>query len=288
MKIKKTTTPNLFKIIISLTNFCNYSCNYCVVNAPNTGKIINSKKLLLFVNYINKYLSNHTQICYTLSGGEPLLHPNISEIVSILQSTNNLTEIRILTNGSLPFEKIFNNIKNINVGITLHYKEMNKTNNFDKNFKNLLKNIEYLYTHNNTASLRFMLEKELSNDTIKNCLSQFISIIKEFNMPIEYSLAHIFPTDNYIIPNFDYTILENIYNKYGANNITYPFRVIKIDIDYNFSYACELVKNFIKFHNISILYKENFIYISTNINKTIVCTFKECDCGFCMDILSKK
>lgn len=73
----------------AITNNCNYKCDYCGVWRDE--KIYPFENILEYINFIGEI--NHVDT--VLFGGEPLVHPNILQIVGELQ-----TDIRICTNLS--------------------------------------------------------------------------------------------------------------------------------------------------------------------------------------------
>lgn len=88
-------SDNAYLSIIA-TNNCQCKCAYCInsetdhrLNLPVDKAITNIKKL------INKYSVKEAIIL----GGEPLLHPNIIELVKRLRNETGLQMIRLTTNG---------------------------------------------------------------------------------------------------------------------------------------------------------------------------------------------
>lgn len=111
------------KIYVEITNICNLNCSFCSkVNKPK-GFI-----KLEQVDYIFNEIVDYTDYVYLHVKGEPLLHPNIDEIVKLADKYN--LKVNLTTNGTLLLEKIdkiskHNNINKIN--ISLHC-EHNKDN----------------------------------------------------------------------------------------------------------------------------------------------------------------
>jgi len=86
------------QIQIDITSRCNMKCRHCRDIA--TG--IKGELSLQDIEKILKFASAYRQkkFCVTISGGEPLLHANFSEIPAMLQK-NNVNRVIITTNGSL-------------------------------------------------------------------------------------------------------------------------------------------------------------------------------------------
>ncbi len=90
---------------ISITNGCNMKCTYC----HNEGQTIRKEVKFLSVEDI-KYLVNNAKPYglkkVRLTGGEPLIHPEINEIVRMLHDELGISNIGINTNG-LEIEKLY-------------------------------------------------------------------------------------------------------------------------------------------------------------------------------------
>ncbi len=86
--------PFPFRIILNMTNRCNSDCLYC------SNKEFSSDDLSYdeWVNFIN-VLSDKKIASVILSGGEPLLYPNIYEIINLLHQHK--IRVNIISNGIL-------------------------------------------------------------------------------------------------------------------------------------------------------------------------------------------
>lgn len=82
------------KIYIEITNVCNFSCSFCFVSQRNKS-IINVEEF----QYITDKIKPFTQYIYLHVLGEPLLHPQLSEILQIARQQNLF--VNITTNGAL-------------------------------------------------------------------------------------------------------------------------------------------------------------------------------------------
>ena len=90
---------------------CNLRCNYCDTKYAldkNSGKEMTITEIL---DEVNKFKVKNI----TLTGGEPLIHDNIEELINKL--TENEYKINIETNGSVDIEKYLNRCL-----ITMDYK----------------------------------------------------------------------------------------------------------------------------------------------------------------------
>jgi GTP 3',8-cyclase len=82
---------------LSLTDHCNLACRYCVPeDAPPSRQMIDAR----FAFELVRWLSEHHGIRHVrLTGGEPLLYPDLIRLVRRLSSLDRLYEITLTTNG---------------------------------------------------------------------------------------------------------------------------------------------------------------------------------------------
>lgn len=98
-----------FSLHWSLTNNCNYRCDYCGVWKDE--KIHPHSKIIKYINYINTFKNVDT----VLFGGEPLTHPHIISIVNRIES-----DIRICTNLNRSLYLLKQLKPNIKMIVSLH------------------------------------------------------------------------------------------------------------------------------------------------------------------------
>lgn len=82
------------KVYIEITNMCNLNCSFCNNNKRRKQNITIRK----FEHIINQ-IKNYTNYVYLHVKGEPLLHPELEEILKIC--SNNNIKVNITTNGTL-------------------------------------------------------------------------------------------------------------------------------------------------------------------------------------------
>ena len=127
------------KIYIEITNVCNLKCTFC----PDSKRVKRFMSIEEFESVVSK-ISNYTKLIYLHVKGEPLLHPNLDTILSILEKYNLKTNIT--TNGTLINQKIeilkhSKAIRQINVSI--HSFTQNKAFSNDY-LSNIFKSVEQL------------------------------------------------------------------------------------------------------------------------------------------------
>lgn len=126
------------KIYIEITNVCNLNCSFCIKD-NRVKKHMNVYEFENILRQIDKY----TDYIYLHVKGEPLIHNNLDEILSLTNKYNKY--VNITTNGVFLKEKVdilkkYNNIRQINISL---HSENNKIDyiedimNAVDNFKNI-------------------------------------------------------------------------------------------------------------------------------------------------------
>lgn len=85
---------------ISLTDLCNFKCVYCVPSegyqAKSPARYLTRHQIVRFVRIAADWGIERLR----LTGGEPLLRPDILEIIQDLKSVSGIRDVSITTNGS--------------------------------------------------------------------------------------------------------------------------------------------------------------------------------------------
>src|SRR3974390_577486 len=98
------------QIQIEITNVCNMQCAHCRVTDDRHLKL-SAKNVIKIVDFAIRHASK--DLCVVISGGEPLLHPEIKEILRGL-STSGVKRLALTTNGSFLAEALLNYINDLN------------------------------------------------------------------------------------------------------------------------------------------------------------------------------
>ncbi len=102
-------------IAFNVTRKCNKGCDYCYLNL--TGEDLSFER-------IKEIVKASDPETVTLTGGEPLIHPNIEELLSFLSQRGN--HIHLLSNGILLNEDYLSAIREANAELFVTYNEPNK------------------------------------------------------------------------------------------------------------------------------------------------------------------
>ncbi len=99
--LQDTLQRPLRDLRVSVTDRCNYRCNYCM---PLDEYVWTEKSELLSFEEITRLASifiQHGVEQIRLTGGEPLVRQNLPELVARLTELNGLRDLSLTTNGSL-------------------------------------------------------------------------------------------------------------------------------------------------------------------------------------------
>jgi len=184
------------KIYIEITNSCNLNCDFCIKNNRKI-KFITEDEFKIILEKIKDY----TDYLYFHVLGEPLLHPNINELIDIA-STN--FKVNITTNGYL-IDRIKEN-KNIRqLNISLHSFNENNKISLNEYLDNIFTTIDAL--SNTYISLRLWVKNKYNNQIIDY-------INKKYNIDIPYAVENYTINDHVFINNFHEFVWPDLDNNY--------------------------------------------------------------------------
>ena len=132
------------KIYVEITNVCNLRCSFCT---PTKRK--NKFMTIEEFEHIIKSISLYTKLIALHVKGEPLLHPNLSEILHICEEYK--VKVNITTNATLLLEKI-NSIKNSKavrqLNLSIHSVKQNTSMDEIDYLDNIFKAVDSLQLQN--------------------------------------------------------------------------------------------------------------------------------------------
>ena len=110
-KVLPLNTP--FSVYIYPIYSCNFKCGYCIRSLSSdeltkkglNNKILNMENFKQIVENLKEFPERIKSIQFS-GYGEPLLHPNIAEMVKILKNADVAERVEIITNGSLLTHKL--------------------------------------------------------------------------------------------------------------------------------------------------------------------------------------
>lgn len=192
------------RIYIEITNICNLNCSFCSIS-NRVKKEMTKEEFELVLKKINDY----TEYIYLHVKGEPLIHKDLDNILSITKKYNK--KVCITTNGVFLKNKldILNKYDNIyQINISLHSE--NNKENYLKDILYSIDNLKYPY-----ISLRFWT---LNEGIMDNKTREYLNIIKE-KYDIEEIKDNIKLKDKVYLSlddKFDWPDINNNYNSEGT------------------------------------------------------------------------
>lgn len=177
------TKKRFKKVYIEITNICNLKCSFC----PDGNR---AKLFMLpenFENIINQ-IKDYTNLVALHVKGEPLMHPNLKEILQICEKAD--MQVNITTNGTLlekNLDVLINSKAVRQINMSLH--SVNKNENTEKyNVENYINDI-------------LKVSDEITNKS---------------NIIISYRLWNL---ENIKLNDENYEILNKIGNHYNKENL---------------------------------------------------------------------
>jgi MoaA/NifB/PqqE/SkfB family radical SAM enzyme len=236
--------------------YCNYDCKFCNAKTKNLpAKIYNVTEIFkAWENIYKKY--GKCKICIT--GGEPLLYPDINSIIDKLSAIH---YVHITTNLSSNIDFLLNNNinrNNIFFNITFHPHYIDIKLFIEKVLK--LKRFGYkvsvCYMNDNCQLTEFLNYKKIFN---KNDIN--MSLVSSFNLNKNYKILTDF-IDNNSINLYNNKVSEKGNNGICNAGVSYACVDEKGD-----AYSCSVMK--VKLGNI---FNNDFNFINKNIecNKNCV------------------
>lgn len=86
-------------ILVYISDACNFKCSYCYNRQPRSGNFIDIDILLNFLAQISEKTGRNIKL--SLIGGEPSLHPKVSELVTRSFNIKNVCSVDMYTNLSV-------------------------------------------------------------------------------------------------------------------------------------------------------------------------------------------
>lgn len=211
---------------LRIVNTCNNGCLYCLENSLRNKEKFISKEII-FEKILNNLPQNHINFY----GWNPLLHPDLEEII-IFCKQNNVSEISLLTNSfGLSLEKIISLKKSWLNYLGIYFNSFDEKKHFIVNWwKNSLKDLL-----NNLKILKKIFGKikiiiHINNLNIWNLYKDLVILNKNFGI-FEFDFVNYFPFDK---PFENKDFLEYNVSDY-ENEIEKLFQIIKfLNLKVNF------------------------------------------------------
>tara|TARA_X000000950_G_scaffold161012_1_gene196966 strand:- start:11570 stop:12586 length:1017 start_codon:yes stop_codon:yes gene_type:complete len=213
---------------ISLTEKCNLRCTYCM---PADGVQLTPKNSLMNVDEIfsiAKIFVDHGVNKIRLTGGEPLVRKDFSEILKRLNSLN--ADLSLTTNGILVDRFIDDfkayNLRSINVSLDTLQADKFKFITRRDQFLKAYENISLLVQNGFNIKLNVVLIKNFNDDEIKS----FINLTKDLPIVVRFIEFMPFNGNNWdkskLVTQKD--ILHDVVSYFGSD------KLVKLEDNLNF------------------------------------------------------
>ena len=278
--------------IIPVQNTCNCDCTFCISKSRNYDK----KEELLkvddkFIENIQLLKRRNIKKFEITGGGEPLIHPDIELIISIIKRIIPDSYIKIYTNGFIL--KTIEGIDEVNLSIVSNNDEINALFMNPKN--NIPFNQRIMYFRENYPSSKLRLSIPLIKGGVDN-IEKLNALIKNTTQIVdEYVVRTLYPhsliySDNYIefpinnkkviyekdndVSNFDGLILwsdNEFYKDFNLDKKRYLYGYLLLKPD-SATYINE-IDEIIKYSNLKVVKR----YLINNFDMEAIQFYQEKD-----------
>ncbi|MEM4214995.1 MAG: radical SAM protein [Candidatus Pacearchaeota archaeon] len=154
-RILKGEFPPPVVMHIYPSNKCNLNCEWCIMAEEKAKYPVMLKKETLFKAFKDAS-ENDIKLIHLSGGGEPLLHPNIYEVLEYNKNLEKRVKVAISTGGVLLKPELANYVDHIRVSLDAGSEEIHqKVKNTNKKlFNKICKNIEDLVNYRNKNNLQ--------------------------------------------------------------------------------------------------------------------------------------
>lgn len=196
------------KIYIEITNVCNLSCEFC----PQTKRKPETITVDKFSEVLDK-IKGHGDHIYLHVKGEPLLHPQLEQLLDVSYSKG--FKVNITTNGTLinkVREKIINKPALRQINFSLHSFDGNETSNDKYSYVSDILSFtkEAIERSSLTVSLRLWNLTEDNTINLKNKRNNYILEMIEDFFSLDYKI------EEKVIPARGIKLRERVYLNQGS------------------------------------------------------------------------
>lgn len=170
-----------FKIYIDITDKCQLNCKHCLTKKLNLQNEIEYEK----IKDIIYECKEHGAFLVKLGGGEPLLHPNILDIIKGFSDANML--VSLSTNGYLINDNLAKFMKKYNVKVSISLEGPKEVNDYIRgrgHYEAAIRALKVLKRNNCNVILRVTLTRQMLDE---NKIYEMINLAKENGVKLKYS-----------------------------------------------------------------------------------------------------
>ncbi|MBL4824575.1 MAG: GTP 3',8-cyclase MoaA [SAR324 cluster bacterium] len=213
---------NINKLRISLTEVCNMACTYCVTSLSDHKRApdeLSADEMLSLV----RMLKEHAGIVKVrLTGGEPLLYPNLIPVVSGIREMG-ISSIGLTTNGQLLARKakalVEAGLKNVNLSLDSldpeNFKRMGRVGKLRKT----LEGVEACLKYDLKVKVNMVVVKGENDDEIVKMLEYGVTRGVEVRYLELMAMGPLYHKDDFKLVTM-HEILEKISARYSVQPVS--------------------------------------------------------------------
>lgn len=191
------------QIQLKLTNKCNYSCIHCLENASPKNDVFLDFNLLMPL--IKDFVQQNKNGNIVLTGGEPLLHPDIYQIVVKISELH--LPITLYSNGAILVSDRFDDsllkyFQHVQLSIDGFCEHINDSIRGKGAFKTIIKALAILNKKNIPTTLSCTLFEHNITDVEDN-IHSFIDLYYNDNITLNFDYARPLGRGKMIAPSFE-------------------------------------------------------------------------------------
>lgn len=280
--------PKIVTITWFIGKRCNYDCSYCASYLhDNYSPHIDKNKAFNFIDQLEKYtVEQGKNFKINITGGEPFVHPNFIELLKYIKNKKQLTQLVVVSNGSVPLKTYIESTEYItNLTISLHLEQDDSVinNTVDKILS--LNAVSGLFLNVNLMALPGKLDK------IKNIIELFDTnnvkfVLRKINPPFENKEDFIKKGDYQRISVAEKTFIEDKLIKKkvrSSENTDLRYKDYYSEEELNFLSTYENIK---QWQNIKLYSKNEILETNTdNIQSKNLNSWKGWQCYIGIDSL---
>jgi len=215
---------------LPITMDCNLSCTYC--NEYLTGaKHIPAQELLQRIDKLNEL----GVLVYDILGGEPLLHPDLPELIChIKQKRQGANLVTVITNGFLLSKTVIESLNETGLDLMQLSIDSAQPGPYSmKALKSLLPKLNLLRKH---ARFAVKIQTVLTRDTV-NEYDEFRRMLKGYPFAFSFSLLHK-AGGKLAIGGEQFSALLNRHDLWGGMRLYHKHAEAMLKGDFSKSWRC--------------------------------------------------
>lgn len=231
---------------------CNFKCNFCIHSIPHKQRGYVSDKVMMDFELYKKVIDDIAQFPQKIkmlrfaATGEPLLHPQIVEMIEYAKSKNVSNSIEIVTNASLLTKGLSDKLADsgldwLRISIEgLSAKKYKEICSVNIDFEQLVENIRYFYENRKDTRIYIkIIDCALLKDEEVMFYEMFGKICDK--IAIEYLLPAVKEIDYSKLSDKNFDVTQNGSEVSSVKVCPQPFYMMQVNPEGNIVPCCSMV-----------------------------------------------